>query len=616
MPCLRWIGAAGRGQLFPIYKAVTGIGRAGGNDICIDAPGLADYHAQIVFDGRDFSLDEVDTVADIQINGKRKRRARLAHNDKLQLGEAELVFSLLEEAETSSTSTNGRPASPDASAQAEIIGLRKLYQFSERLLVTRDVQSLLEALLDGAIEATGAEKGFVVLLRDSKPEVRAARNLRQESIPDAVRQLSDSIIAKVIESRRPLIVSNAMSDAAFQRAESVMLMKLTSVMCAPLVAGGDLIGLLYLGNDRVANLFDPRGLDLITIFAGQAALILQNALLLDSLRTDNAELEKRLKGQKFGEIIGSVSSMMEVFRKVQKVAPTDISVLITGETGTGKELIAREIHTRSPRASGPFVVINCGAIPENLMESEMFGHVRGAFTGAVATRLGKFQQANGGTLFLDEIGELPLALQVKLLRALQERVVTKIGDAKPEKVDIRVVAATHRELEEEIKKGSFREDLFYRLNVVNVYLPPLRDRGDDILVIAKYLITKYIAELGSNVRGFTPNALIAIRKYDWPGNIRQLENRIKKALVLCDQTLIGPEDLDLSPDQVTAILPLDKAKEEFQRKYILDVLERNNGNRTKTARDLGVDPRTIFRYLEKEGGPPPGAAGGPAEGDV
>jgi transcriptional regulator with GAF, ATPase, and Fis domain len=606
MPCLRWIGAAGRGQLFPIYKAVTSIGRAGGSDVSIDAPGIAEYHAQIVFDGRDFSLDEVDPVGEIQINGKRKRRARLAHNDKLLIGEAELVFSLLEEAEAPGASQSRDGAGEVGGAQAEIVGLRRLHQFSERLLVTRDVQALLEALLDGAIEVTGAEKGFVLLLRDNKPEVRAARNLRQESIPDAVRQLSDSIIAKVIESKRPLIVSNAMSDAAFQRSESVMHLKLTSVLCAPLIAGGDLLGLLYLGNDRVANVFDPRSLDVMTIFAGQAAMILQNALLLDSLRIDNAELEKKLKGQKFGEIIGSVPSMMDVFRKVQKVAPTDISVLITGETGTGKELIAREIHNRSARANGPFVVINCGAIPENLMESELFGHVRGAFTGAVATRPGKFQQANGGTLFLDEIGELPLALQVKLLRALQERVVTKIGESKPEKVDIRVVAATHRELEEEIKKGTFREDLFYRLNVVNVYLPPLRERGDDILVIAKHLLHRYATELSSNVRGFTPNALIAIRKYEWPGNVRQLENRIKKALVLCDQSLIGPEDLDLTDEQMQPILPLDKAKEEFQRRYILEVLERNNGNRTKTARDLGVDPRTIFRYLEKEGGPPPG----------
>ncbi len=307
--------------------------------------------------------------------------------------------------------------------------------------------------------------------------------------------------------------------------------------------------------------------------------------------------------------------MLEVFRKLTKVATTDISVLITGETGTGKELIAREIHRRSNRASGPFVVINCGAIPENLIESELFGHVKGAFTGAVASRPGKFQVADKGTLFLDEIGELPLNLQVKLLRALQERVVVRVGDSRPEKVDIRVVAATNRVLEEEIRTGRFREDLYYRLNVVNIWLPPLRERGDDVLIIAKALLSKYADELHSSVQGFTPAALAAIKKHQWPGNIRQLENRIKKALVLCERTLLSPEDLDLGQSSDSPILPLEKAKEEFQRKYVLEVLERNNGNRTQTARDLGVDPRTIFRHLEREANPiPSGAQTGGHEG--
>jgi transcriptional regulator with PAS, ATPase and Fis domain len=322
-------------------------------------------------------------------------------------------------------------------------------------------------------------------------------------------------------------------------------------------------------------------------------------------------MAEELQEKKFGDIIGSCPGLQEVFKKVEKVAATDISVLITGETGTGKELIAREIHRRSARRDGPFVVVNCGAIPENLMESELFGHVRGAFTGAVATRAGKFQVADKGTLFLDEIGELPVALQVKLLRALQERIVMKVGDTKPESVDIRVLAATNRDLEEEIKKANFREDLFYRLNVVNLHLPPLRERGDDVVLIAKLLLTKYSSEYGSKVKGFTPNAIIAVRKYDWPGNVRQLENRIKKAVVLCDKTLIGPEDLDLFPEALMPIAPLAQAREDFTRRYILEVLERNNGNRTKTARDLGVDPRTIFRYLEREpDAPDPGGAAG------
>jgi transcriptional regulator with PAS, ATPase and Fis domain len=276
-------------------------------------------------------------------------------------------------------------------------------------------------------------------------------------------------------------------------------------------------------------------------------------------------------------------------------------VLITGETGTGKELIANEIHRRSPRAKGPFVVINCGAIPEHLLESELFGHVRGAFTGAVQTREGKFQSASGGTLFLDEIGEMPLQLQVKILRAIQERQVTKVGDNKPEHVDIRVLTATHRDLEQMVRQQAFREDLYYRLNVVQLHLPPLRERGEDVVVLANYLLQKYGEELGGSARlAFAPKALTAVRKYTWPGNVRQLENRIKRAIVLAEGGRITAEDLDIHEEDLEEILPLAEALERFKRRYIDQALERNGDNRTKTARELGVDPRTVFRHLESQ----------------
>jgi transcriptional regulator with PAS, ATPase and Fis domain len=294
--------------------------------------------------------------------------------------------------------------------------------------------------------------------------------------------------------------------------------------------------------------------------------------------------------------------MQEVFRKVQKVANTDISVLVTGETGTGKELIARELHNRSPRAKGPFISINCGAIPENLLESELFGYVRGAFTGAATNKVGRFQSANKGTLFLDEIGEMPVLLQVKILRALQDRMVQRVGDTASEPIDIRVIAATNRDLETEIKNGRFREDLYYRLNVVSLHLPPLRDRGEDVVVLARYMLAKYAPEYGEKVRGFSPSAIVAIKRHRWSGNIRELENRIKKAVVLADKAMLGPDDLGLSPDDLPPILNLVEAREKWQRDYINEVLELNGGNRTKTARDLGVDPRTIFRHLEKEDG--------------
>jgi transcriptional regulator with PAS, ATPase and Fis domain len=379
----------------------------------------------------------------------------------------------------------------------------------------------------------------------------------------------------------------------------VINLKLSSVMCVPLVRRGEMFGAVYVGNDRVANLFTERELLLMKAFCSTATLMLEHALEMNELRSRVEEQKLQLEEQRYGDIIGSCDALRDIFRKLDKVAATDISVLVTGETGTGKELIARELHRRSPRKAGPFIAINCGAIPEALLESELFGHVKGAFTGAVATRQGRFQAASGGTLFLDEIGEMPLQLQVKILRALQEHTVTKVGDSKPEPVDLRVVAATNRDLEAEMKAGRFREDLYYRINVVGLHLPALRDRGEDAVMLAKYFLARAVRELSSKVKGFSPQALVAIRRYRWPGNIRQLENRIKKAVVLADRPLVGPEDLELDPSQLDPILPLAQARVEWQKRYINEVLERNAGNRTKTARDLGVDPRTIFRHLER-----------------
>ncbi|MGZ3456159.1 MAG: sigma 54-interacting transcriptional regulator [Polyangiales bacterium] len=618
MPTIRWFPPKGPPRAFAVYKPVTTLGKALGNDVAIDGGGVAEHHAQVVFDGRDFNLEEIDRQGEILINGKKKRRARLVHGDRLTLGESELAFSIFAES-TGPTIREARDGDTDDSDPTHrdfgegLGGVRKLHEFSERLMVHAkgEIDTLLQSMLDAILDITGGERGALLLVEDGNPSVRVARDMKKENITDTTGQISDSIVRKVLETRRPLIVSDAVADTAFGKSESVVALNLSSVMCVPLLAQGELLGVLYVGSNKVKGLFEKSALDLLTIFAGQASLILQNAMLLSSLRADKDKLVKELHDKKFGDIIGACASMIEVFKKLQKVATTDISVLITGETGTGKELIARELHRRSPRVSGPFISINCGAIPENLIEAELFGHVKGAFTGAIASRPGKFQAANGGTLFLDEIGELPLNLQVKLVRALQERVVNRVGDARPEKVDIRVVAATNRVLEDEIKKGTFREDLYYRLNVVNIFLPPLRERGDDVLIIAKALLSKYADEMGSKVIGYAPATLVAIRKYPWPGNIRQLENRIKKALVLCDKSLIQPEDLDLGPEATSPILPLEKAKEEFQRKYVLEALERNNGNRTQTARDLGVDPRTIFRYLEAErGAVPPGGSDG------
>ncbi|MCC7108532.1 MAG: sigma-54-dependent Fis family transcriptional regulator [Deltaproteobacteria bacterium] len=602
----------------PVFKSLTTIGADPESDVPLQGSGLPPLAAHIAYDGKTFTIASGDKVGEILVSGRRIKKQHLVDGDDIVIGSVRLRF-LLEE----------RPKvhKVDDGHAREMEAFRRVVAFSKKLGEAREIPALLEALMDEVISLTGADKGFLVLIEEEDrgdagaarvPRIKMARNLKGENLDEAVAQLSDSILKRAIETGEAIVVSDALTSTQFSSSESVMSLKLTSVMCVPLLRLGKaeggaeakpVFGAIYVGNNSVTSLFDEHSLELLTLFAAQASLLVQNALHIDALTGENQGLKSELEKSRYGELIGACEGMREVFKKIDKVARADISVLVTGETGTGKELIAREVHKRSPRARGPFVVINCGAIPENLLESELFGHVKGAFTGAVATRPGRFQQADKGTLFLDEIGELPLHLQVKLLRALQERQVTKIGDNRSEHVDIRVVAATHRNLEQMVREGGFREDLYYRLNVVQIHLPPLRERGEDVVVIANFLLQKYADEYDKKIKGFTPKGLTAVRKYAWPGNVRQLENRLKRAIVLCEGRELRPEDLDISSEDLEDILPLDDALNRYRKRYIDEALERNGGNRTKTARELGVDPRTIFRHLEaaREGGEPGGA---------
>ena len=586
MPTLHVRGPDGTEREIALVRRNVTVGRDAENDVVVGDPSLPPTALHLRQDGDGWAV-ESHRGADLTVNGRRRPSARLAGGEILRIGATELRF------EAAVPRAVTAPAAPRQPA------LDSLVRFSERLLAANDTTRLLDELLDALVEVTRADKGFLILFEAGERTVRAARNLARETIEATVESVSDSIIRQVIESRRPLVVEDALHDAAWSESSSVVNLKLCSVMCAPLMQKGEVFGVIYLGNDRVASLFDAASLEVLTVFASQASLLLQHALLLDALRRENVALKETVTSRQYGDLIGAGPGMREVYRRIERVAGTDISVLVTGETGTGKEVVAREIHRRSSRADGPFVAVNCGAIPEPLLESELFGHLKGSFTGATANRIGKFQAASGGTLFLDEVAEMPPALQVKLLRALQDRAVTRVGEAQPEPVDIRVIAATNRVLEEEIKRGTFREDLYYRLNVVSIRLPPLRERMEDVPVLARFFLQKYAREFGSRVRGFSPAALLAVKKYGWPGNIRELENRVKKAVVLAEKAVVGPEDLDLRPEELEPILPLAQAKEEFQKRYINEVLERNGGNRTKTAKDLDVDPRTIFRHLEK-----------------
>ncbi len=575
---------------FPVFRKVTSVGSAADNDIVLGLPDVREHHATIMLDGRKYVLVAADRGGEFVLNGKRGRKESLEDQDVFRLGTATLLFNLHDvsdqEVRRQEDSVHG--------------ALRQLLDFTVALMEQRELQPLLELLLDKLVEVTGADRGFVFLSeRQNQPRMYLARNISREALPLEEQVYSDSVVRRVLTMGRPVLVSDALNDPEFSESKSVVDYKLCSVMCAPLVVRGDVLGVIYLGNDNVVNLFDEESLEILTIFASQAALLVRNAMLIRELVLQREDAVQLLEEIRFGEIVGSTRAMRDLYRKVDKVAGTDISVMIRGETGVGKELVALEVHKRSARAKGPFVAINAGAIPENLLESELFGHERGAFTGAVVSAVGKFQAANKGTLFLDEIGDMPMALQAKLLRALETRQVTKVGSSKAEAVDIRVIAATHRNLEEAVAAGEFRQDLYFRLNVIMLMVPPLRERPEDVELIANYLIQKYAKQFPSAAKGFSRSAILAMQQYAWPGNVRELENRIKKALVMAEHEYIEAADLEL-PVEGHRVLPLAEAREQFQRDYVARVLELNAGNKSAAARDLGVDPRTIFRYFEKD----------------
>lgn len=330
---------------------------------------------------------------------------------------------------------------------------------------------------------------------------------------------------------------------------------------------------------------------------------IRNAVRNRTLFTENRALRRELDRQyNFREIIGTSEKMKRVFELVSKVADTNSNVLILGESGTGKELIARSLHFNSSRSARPFLAVNCGALPESLLESELFGHTKGAFTGAVADKKGLFRSAEGGTLFLDEIGEMPLPLQVRLLRALQEHEVTPVGSSVPEKFDARIIAATNRDLANEVEAGNFREDLFYRLNVVEIALPPLRDRAADIPSLIRHFMTKTAAAQSSVVKSITDEAMNALRSYAWPGNVREMENAIERAFILSgDDIAVSdlPQKIQDAAGDSSSPSDENTSLESVERKHILDTLRAAEGDKVAAARRLGIDLSTLYRKLKK-----------------
>ena len=482
---------------------------------------------------------------------------------------------------------------------------KALLDISQKINSIQDFDGLLQSILDIALQQLSAERGFILLQDASREDellARAVRHIDSDKISE-VKDISHSTVQKVLKTAQPILTFDALSDDRFDAAHSVMLHQIRSIVCVPFLLRGELQGLIYIDSRNEKARLTKQSLAFLQAFANQAAIALENARLLQELQQENAILKEEFhRIYSFKEIIGKSKAMQQVFQMMSKVLDNDATVLISGASGTGKELVSRAIHYNGRRKDRPFVAINCGAIPENLIESELFGHKKGAFTGAVSDKKGLIESAVDGTLFLDEVGELPLATQVKLLRFLQNQQFTPVGDVRARQANVRIISATNRNLQEAIEEGLFREDLYYRLNVIQIPLPPLRERAKDIPLLAQHFLRTFSKKLGKKVSGCSGEAIDLLQEYHWPGNVRELENALERAVVMDADGRIGADDLVLPARKRTmagieAGLTLDGLSRQLLEKTLATV----DGNKTRAAEMMGVSLRWVH-YKMKEWG--------------
>ncbi len=477
-----------------------------------------------------------------------------------------------------------------------------LYEIAQKINSILDSQELLESVIEIAMSHLDAERGYIVLVDDSAENgfnVVASKNFNSEK--DAIESAaSSSVINKVLTTGEPVLTFDALTDERFEDSRSIVAQKLLSIICVPLRLQEKTTGAIYLDSSKSRGKFNAETTKFLAVFGNLAAVAVENAKRYDKLRNENDRLRNEVKSSTlFPGMVGKSKGWKAVLDLVQRVVDTDVSVLVTGESGTGKELVARAIHDKGRRWDKAFMAINCSAIPEQLLESELFGYKKGAFTGANADKKGLIEHAEGGTLFLDEVGDLPAALQAKLLRVLQEREIRRLGDVETKKIDMRVIAATNKNLHEEIKKGSFREDLYFRLNIVEIHIPPLRDRVEDITPLVGHFIKSACETHGRSVRRVNPEAMSVLLRHPWYGNVRELQNAIERAVVLSRGEELTEEDLKLQHYSEEELLQSGLTLEEFERRLVEKTLAETDGNRTRSAEKLGVSLRWL-QYRLKE----------------
>jgi transcriptional regulator with GAF, ATPase, and Fis domain len=616
----RLIGLDGplQGRVIALDVGELSIGRHPSNTVAIRDPSVSRRHC-VFRKQADLSVRIADCNSrnGTFVNGLPVQERTLEHGDEIRLGGCRLLFLVRQEEEESPPSAFLRKGEDiETRTMFQIPRQQSLYLEPKKALAaatsTPRLARNLEAMLRVSMTVR-ASSGVEVLARqlieivfDATPASEAAILLFDSEPGEPAWSFGrrrDSETANAVEAHGPLVKQCYEEDLAIlsqgHKPDQEGGVR-RSMLAAPLAGSEKPLGVIYLASSDARVEFDEDHLQLVTAIGSVSGRALETALYCEGLSAENRRLRQEIDLEH--DMVGESPMMQDVYRFIAKVAPAEATVLIYGESGTGKELVARAIHRNSPRATRPFVAINCAALTETLLESELFGHEKGAFTGAVALKKGKLEVADGGTVFLDEIGEVPLALQVKLLRAIQEREFERVGGTRPVRVNVRWVAATNRDLRAAIRRGTFRDDLFYRLNVVSVQMPPLRDRRSDIPLLAAYFADKFGRRVGRKNPGVSPQARTVLMNYDWPGNVRELENAIERAVVLGSTDLILPEDLpetilDPTPPEDEATGRLHGSLREEKRRVILQAIRDAGGSQMEAARMLGINATYLSRLI-------------------
>jgi transcriptional regulator with GAF, ATPase, and Fis domain len=608
----------------PLSDPEISIGREASNGIALSDPSVSRRHFLLRRQEENFQLQDLGSRNGTLVNGGAVQEHCLKHGDEIVAGDSSFLF-LIEDEELAPP--QGRVEFEDAhrSAETTVIhprdvvylqpdrllrelpvtsqvgrNLNALLKISRIVHAIRDLDELQGQLLDLIFEVAPAGRG-AILLADSEGQQFNSLFARMRQTGQApLVKVSRTVARQVLEQGIAILGTDVPSSDDLREVESLAASQVRSLLCVPLTVFQRVIGCIYLDSNTLGNRLNEEHLQLVTAIAGISAVALENARRLQWLERENERLTVEISQER--SLVGESARMKEVYQFLKRVAPTESTVLIEGESGTGKELAARALHRNSPRANKPFVAINCAAIPETLLESDLFGHERGAFTGAASLKKGRLEVADSGVVFLDEIGELAPALQVKLLRVLQEREFERVGGTHPIKVDIRLIAATNCNLDQAVREGAFRRDLYYRLAVLKVTMPTLRDRSEDIPMLARHFVQKHAKRCKVKPRPISREALSCMVNYDWPGNVRELENAIERALVLGSSDMILPEDLPESLLERTPPPEMTEAKyhaavKELKKQLIRDAVEQTQGSYAEAARILGVHPNYLHRLI-------------------